>query len=234
MNKRGVSQIEVIFAFLLFIAFVFVALYFLNPTKNPSEDNTVAQQTFNNIIQQANTNFIKYSVVFSDSVVNNAVAVNLSDTNLSLNANAEDYYGNTLPINRDSADPAIIYIKPDSNFSIIKYGEDLPKNYSLPDTPTLNTDDYIIASATSEQIVSENKILQLNSSYYSDYYNTKDKLEISKDKDFSFSFVFNNSDKIEAGVTIPEIANVYSYQSNVKLLRKDGTIKFADVIIKVW
>ena len=233
MEKRGVSHIEVILAFVLFMGFVGFAIYFFNPLKNPIVGETFSKSAFNEIIKNSSTEVVSYSIKILSDPLPNIVAINISDLGPGMNALAENYDGNRLNAEIENR---LVYVQINgNNFIVIKFNaEFVPETIS--EHPLLDESFYDIASVNSERLVSKAKILQMNKSYYSDagYDSLKNSLKIQKEKSFGFRMIFDESYSINAEIADFSKSEVFAYEEKVKVLAQNGEIKFANLIVKTW
>lgn len=233
MNKRGAANVEVVLAFVLFITVMGFAIYFFNPVKSSGKGETASTYALDDIIKNASVKMTEYSVVLNP---NSPIAIRISNQNAGYGAYAENYAGNKLGLNRTiDGSGDIIYINPmGNNFTTIRISEDISPGYVHIPPASSGPGLYKIASVSSEEILSEKRILQLKQSYYGDYKTLKSSLGVFSNNDFSFSLVFGDGDKIEAGSEIPGALNVFVHEKSIRVLRTDGRIKFGTLIVKIW
>lgn len=238
MFKRGIGHVEAILSFLLFIGFVFFALYFFSPTGNTNLIDSSLQYTLNKIIQNNSVEMLSFSVkVNKSNMVNGqkSIAVEFPSEVLSIPANyiarAETYEGKALPTSRANT---IVYFDPGAeDFAIIKFCEDFPVGTGASERPPLDYNSYVLASSSTKSILSENKMLALNNSYYNDYDNLKSQLNIPGQITFGYDFKIENYD-ISGPTDTPIGVDVYSSLSRKEILKKDGNSIFGEVSVRIW
>ena len=93
---------------------------------------------------------------------------------------------------------------------------------------------YILASVIKKSVLSENKLLLLNASYWSNYSSLKKSFNLPGRIDFGFSVVFSNGDKIESKKAVPVGLDVFSSNEGVEILRTNGKIDVANMVVQVW
>jgi len=259
MKKRGLSHIEVILSFIIFIGAVGFALYFFSPTNSSRLVDTSLDYINREISKNITVNLKTYSIN-----VNNTPDANG-------NSLSNPPYSNTLPLQIDgicsqnngsrvenisgevlpsrigqggsgcSSGGDKIYVKneagwEESDFIYVKVSEDL-NNTEDPNSggnPPLNKRLYKISTVNSEELFSEKRILGLNKTYYENYYELKEQFNLPRRVNFGFSFSFTNGDEIKAERMIPSGLEVFSKVDRVEVLRKNGKVEYADFIMKVW
>lgn len=231
MKKRGVGNVEFILSFVLFITFVFIAIYFFNPTKDTQTMGTSKYYVFNQIIKNVTIDMNSFSVKTSPKLSGEEIiAVYLPGIPPGEYSRAESYRGQVFPSER-SGD--IVYVnRGDEQFIIIKFSKEYAGTI-VPHRPP-NPEKYRIGSSISTQIVSEKNILYLNSSYFKDYQKLKNELAIPDKTDFSFALLFGGNDSIVAENSLPLKTELYTETSRVEVLRKDGTSTFAELRVRIW
>lgn len=228
MNKRGISHVEVIFAFVLFITFVAGAIYFINPTRSDQSGEIASRYALDSIITNASSSLIRYSFVVKDNSPN-IVKFELSSSYSGLNAIAKTEAGDLLRSKRAGNE---VYVDLNSNnFTNIELSDAFDSNNS--DIKGGQPSKYDVASITSEKVISEKKIYDLEESYYSDYSEMKNDLGIPTGNDFSFYLIYDENNKIEANSNSTGISR-YAYERNVKVAKANGQIKFGVLRVLVW
>ena len=96
---------------------------------------------------------------------------------------------------------------------------------------------YEIASSISEHFVSEKEIINLKTKYGqggNSYNEIRDSLNLPSNKDFAFAVIFSNTDNITAEMKIPGSVEVFASEQDIGVLRTNGLIKYAKLIVKTW
>lgn len=232
MDKRGLSNIEFVISFVLFVSFVVFALYVFNPIKSARAiDSTISYST-DEIITNTSVELVSYSVkvnpsAFGDSVI----AVSIPSIDSKKNERVEDYYGKQLPSAR-SGD--LVYVKKGSvNFFEIMFSEDVLPG-TLNEQAPLDSTKYTIASSWKGKLISEKKMLEMNNSYYKDYSGLKKGLGIPAGTEFAWDLSFQDSYSITAKRFAPAKIEVMAETKRVEVLRKDGSSEFAYLMVKIW
>lgn len=241
MNKRGFSHIEIIFAFVIFIAAVIFGLYFFSPLNSSRLVDSSLSYVSSSIEDNVTTSLVTYSVKIYNTggqITDNIVAIPIDSKVLrdNINVRVEDYNGVVLPSKIERSNKVVIFKKESGwdsvDFAILKFSEDFD-----PTSATLNGVEnpafYQIASITNEDLYSEKKMIILNESYYSNYDKLKDDFKVRR-ADFGFSVFFSKDHAIISQIDIPSKGEVFSRTSRVQFITKDGSSAFADLGVRVW
>ncbi len=240
MQKRGLSNIEFILSFVLFVGFVIAALYFFNPVRDvkvleSSKSYVIGELTRNTTIELNSYSVKIQDAFFSDSPTD-TIAVNILDIEPNKKVRVEDYYGNKIESEKDINNNVYFKIRTGQtiiNFTIIKFSEDFSQG-AVSEKPAPFSRFYKIASSSSEEVMSEKRLRWLNDSYYNDYLLLKKQLGIPTEVDFAFELEFPNGYKISATRDIPLRAEVFAENNIKEVLREDGTTEFANFMVKIW
>ncbi len=238
MLKKGLSHIEVILAFVLFISAVTAMFLIFNPQPQKNSNNQQLNQIMQKFERDATTNFVEFGVKIN-SINSNNVSILISNYSISgENASSEDYAGNTLQAyaqQQGSSYIVCIQGNPLPNFLYLLLSPDVNQNSESGTCSVAgNESNYQIAGANSGTILSEKKILELNSSYYSNYNELKKTIGIPDNEEFSFEVVFDNKNSIEGSNNIPQNVQVSALSNNIEVLRQNGDRQFAKIGVKIW
>ncbi len=227
-GKRAAAHIEMILSFLLFIGVVFFAFYFFNPVSNTRTLESSLDYAISEISSNASTSLDIYSVKLN--ATNNVAGV---ETGIAKPARVESYLGKKLKSSRFGGR---IYFDRDGNdFVEIIFSDDFEEENELnAPFPSIDSSSYLISSASSREVLSEKKLLALKEIYGSDYNTLKKELNLPSRIDFAFEVVFNENDTIKAEIQQPSNANIFADSKRIEFVRKDGSLAFADLIVKVW
>lgn len=242
MNKRGISHVEIMFSFLIFMGFVLFSLYFFSPFKTGRLIESSLEYGFREIKNYASIDIEIYSVVLNlqPMPAGEVIAIMLPNSLTNANVRAENYLGEAIPSRRDSSNSDIFYIKfaeadygGGKGFASIKISNDFEPYLENVASAAVDEDLYKLASSNSEKVISEKKIIELRNSYNDDYEALKKNFNLPNKINFGFSIVFP-VDKVEALKETPKNQEIFSNNERVKVLRTNGGIEFADLIVKIW
>jgi len=232
MNKRGVGHLEIILAFVLFVAAVFFALYFFSPVDQSRLIDSSLQYAKDEIIKNTTVGLITYTAKLNVSAGVNAIAINFSSVPLNMNVKVTNSQG--ILINSTKSGSAVYLQGPfqGNDFITIMFCEDFNNTFMI-NPVQVNTNYYQIASTNSESIISEKRILELKEAYEQDYPYLKKKFNLPGRINFGFSLDFPNLDKIKSEKEISG-QEVYSDNKEVKVLRLNNDIVSATLYVKIW
>ncbi len=246
MNKKGVSHVEVILAFLLFIFAVFFILTLFPPWQAAvPQDNSKINQLLLKFQQNASTELSEMGIQMNNAgnqlnnVNNLAFFIPLSQENL--NSRIADIDGSIFDSypQQNGSGYEICAQAQNGNwpyFFYIRTSQRIAQS-SLDSSacpPSVNEAYYTITSTEQRKVLSEKGILDLNDSYYGNYSALKSYLGVSGQDNFDFMINFSDGKIIEGKTEIPQNLNVNSINKRMEVLRLDGETGFADVNIRIW
>lgn len=234
MKKKGVSNIEMVLAFLIFIGAVLFTVYFLNNQINKSGKTESIDYIYNKISEITNENVETYSIKLNNQNLN-IIRLDLGRSfSFEEGVGAYSISGSKIPI---SLSGNVIYLDANNIDEVffIRISKGISANYtSFSNLPAVNVSNYEIASRTQNDLISEKKLEEMKRSYEGDYNKLKTDLGIGRDNNFGLNVVFSTFDFIIIGKDVSKQAEVFSNKKRVEIIRKDGSTAFADVQIKVW
>jgi hypothetical protein len=233
MNKGGISHIEIILAFVIFIGAVGFGLYFFNTGDSSRLIDSVLEYSFREIERNTTLDVEVFSVKVNNSVSGEVLAIDFPG--VGGNAGAETYDGEILNAMRAGD---LVYVQNDhwanTDFIYVKFCEDLDEDSVSP--VALNEELYQIGSSETRKVISEKRFKTLNESYYADYLGLKKQgnFNLPDRADFGFSLVFGEGDKIITTKERLSNVEVFSDSKRVEVLRENRKIVFADLVVEVW
>ena len=220
---------EVILSFVLFVSIVFVALLFFTPAKTTRVLESSLSFIEREIVENTTTVLVTYSVKIDQSA-DDIVVVEISE-DANKKVRVEDYQGIKLPSSHSSGK---IYFERDSeDFVLIKFSEDFPETNEVPTSSNLDPNLYDIVSSSSESILSEKRVISLQSSYTNNYNVLRESFNL-RNIDFSFSVTIPGKEAITAEIQIPENVDIFAKSRKIQILLEDGSTAFGDLRTKVW
>ena len=243
MEKEGISHIEVILAFILFISFLFFAWYFFNPFHNTRLLDSSLSYATTSIVDNASVTLTTYAVKINESSTDSYIMINISGIPENMNVDVRNDSWDSIQSSRSGDDISILNAEiegqsfksgnakiKDGDLLYIRFSEDFPAVDSFTGTWIKHE----IASVTNERVISEKRILALNRSYYLDLSDLKESFNLPSRIDFGFGLIFSENDKITADTTVSKGLEVFSNSKRVEVLRIDGKMQFADLMVRVW
>jgi len=233
MDKKGVGgHVEFILAFVIFIVVVSMAVIFFKPFEMPGIAHSTLLQVEKSILEKITIPVEIYGVRIEPSGVGQSIAVDIGDTSLKEGAmvvNSEGYI-----LNSEREGDIIYFDKGPNTYVFIKIAKNLPPSNAPFQKPIHDELLYKLGSIQISKTLSEKSILDLMENYTNNYETVKDDLGILSGADFGLRVVFNAEDKIVLGQTIPVSLEVFAKQTRKEILRADGSVSFADLVVSVW
>lgn len=242
MEKRGVSHIEFILSFLLFLSATMLALYFFSPAYKTEVVSSSLSYAYDAIIKEANTRLDVYysepqgltaKKIKIDGLDGKNVRVECENTAISQLVGTAGggitWKKYQEPSKIGAGEEGVCYKLPISNCKLVGiYAsediEDMDGNLPCSGASELPL------SSVSEILLSEKKLTSLSEENYDEL---KGELKIPSSNDFSFSLVLSD-ETISVEKEVPEGINVYSKSNRIKVLREDGTREYAEFQVKIW
>jgi len=243
MMKKGVSHIEVVLAFLLFLSASIVILYFFSLGDASSLNDKQLYYLFDKVGANVSVDLIEVGVKVNSTIAENIAintpieigeAINASVINLNkefLDSKNSQLGNNVICINimksGKKTDFVYLYLSEDFN-STSNNGE----GFLCPNS--ISEGNYTLGGVKKYKVVSEKRILLFNKSYYNDYNSIKNYSGIPQIQDFSLTVKFGNGEKIEMLKNIPQGVEVFSLNRRIEVLRNNRTVEFADINLRIW
>lgn len=244
MNKGGLGHIEMMLSFLIFIGFVIFALYFFNPS-DPSRTISSSQSyIFDEIIKDVSVEVESYSVKINTPLptppaIPESIKVEIKGVDSKKRVRVESSSGldvgsvrtgDSVQFNLESK----LY-NGGKGFAIIKFSEDYIPS-SVPLDSLNSVPDYTISSSNKIQVISEKRMNSLEQRYNADYNGLTGTFNIPSSANFEFELIFDSDpiNNIKAERERPENVEIFPDVKRVEVLRENGGIEFADLIVRVW
>ena len=242
MKKSGISHIEVILSMVLFITFVIIGLAFFNPATSSRFVSSSLEYASDEILDEIEIDLESFSVVIKEEWTESEIGVEIIDIeNGNKGMKVVNSLGVEVPSSRDRQMVYFTRNPSDRFFSVL-----LSEGFDLADDSVnpVVTDpaNYDIGSASSRKVVSEEKTLELQGRYDTDYEDLKtgspeeDGFNLAYRLDFSFSLIFSDKPEknIEAVRDIPSGLEVFSDVERVEVLTTEEELTSADLLVKIW
>ena len=227
MKKRGFSHIEIILGFVMFVgallfAFFYLKLSYGNMNKHSEADYSQVENAMKELVYE-------YSVRINDSKINKNQDIVYVTVNVTGNSSVFNYTGFKSASYLSESDMRLYF-----NRTMTGYRYDLRISKGIDNSAVLsaqliNPDYYTISPQLARNIISEKKMLTLNTSYYKDYEALKKSIGIKND----FGIYAKVGEK-EIIMTRQKDKVVYAESKNRELLKSDGQVVFGNVRIEIW
>ncbi len=231
MIKRGLSHIEFIISFVIFIGFILFAFVFFNPLQSERTLKSSMDYAWIEVARETQEKIEFYSVSINSSVLEDKVAIKISGIPSGYNSSVEDVDGNFVESYFDQ--DGVNFDRRGKNFFRIKYSPIFQNGQNVIAGSKLNGNEYYISSSNSEKIYFEKLFLELNKSYFSDYSSLKKKINLPNRVDFGFVVKFKDYE-IVALKEIPEGLEVLSKSDRIEVIRNQNLREYAEVRVLVW
>ena len=234
-NKRGLSHIEVILSFVIFIGFLIFILAIFNPFSIPSDNSGKIS-----LVEKEILAYSSLEVKFLSLILNYTPAgcFRFKYENLdNITVKNESYDFINASTDSTGSGKHVIINGAGTKFYYLLSSQDFEER-SFSYTPLcrqLDRDNYAFGLFSKHNMTSYTKMLQLAGRHNSDYFALKNDLKISASDDFSFS-VLDSLNKLLLNVSkkAPSNIKVVANEVPISLVYKNGTIISAKLNIRVW
>ena len=230
MEKRGVSHVEFILSFLLFIGFLLSILLFFDPFDNNDILDVSLNEVSDSIIKQVSKEIIIYSVVVDQAVTEPIIEFTIPNINSGYKVRVEDYNGNVLPSSFDGTE--VVVDREGNSFLKVKFSDAFDPSSPAPSGSSTTV--VTIASSNIKNISTESGFNDLKDQYVQDYHTLKTDLGLPPGINFAFEVKFDDGTGIIASNSIPSGVDVFVDRDRIEIIRGDGKSEFADLSVKVW
>ncbi len=232
MNKRGVSNIEFVLAFIMFVGFVVAALYFFNPTRNLKAVELSRDYVANEIIKNCSVELDSYSIIVNS--YETKLKVSIPGIASNKRARVEDYYGAKLTAAREG--DRVCFQRKNAEFKdfvTVHFSEDFEEREDI-DCSGISEEGYSVASSAKENVISENRMIKLIENYDNDYESLKKALNVPDNIDFSFTLEFPGGYEMSAEKKTPLRVEIFSETELREVIKQNGESEFAYLTVRVW
>ncbi|RMD67615.1 hypothetical protein D6817_01085 [Candidatus Pacearchaeota archaeon] len=257
MEKRGAAHIEMVLSFIIFVSAVAFALYFFNPARTDVLVDRSLDYLFREIQENTSVELQTLSVVIHNDTIRldeeikhreiDTIAINITGI-LPATSGVKVFTlaGDEFPARRERVsrhgreEYEMLYVKSpldtdwnETTFIYIYLSDEFSPASGIRQVKH-NDSFYELGASNLRTLISENKMLALNSTYYTNYRALKRYFNIPDRVDFGFALVFSPSEQILAQRSERPRGEVFSRRKRVEVLRTDGQTAFADLIVRVW
>lgn len=231
MQKRGLSHIEVIVSFVLFLGFIIFALIFFNPLDTTRVVDSSLFYAMDEVSDNISVSLISYSVDLKNAG-GNVVAIPINNPE-GYKVRVETNSGNRLPAKYENGN--VLVNKGANNFLVVKFSEvfDESESVGVVNQP-LSEGDFVLSSSSSSKVWSEKRASELKAAYDQNYLNLKKEFNIPGRVEFGFIFQMIDEDEIVSKQEIPDGLDVFSKSDRKEAISLNGDSSFADLTALVW
>lgn len=237
MEKRGLSHIEMIASFALFVGFLLFGLYFFNPLDNQRLFDSTLYYTFDAIEDNVTARSISYGIALQPHVDSSSVSLSLP---------RKDVEGEGIYVESSRGERVPSALTPTGNIAFartdgffqVRLGQFPYQESVLPGTPQaiVIDQDFYISTTEEVELMDEWRLRRLAEQYQNEesYEAMKTQFNIPRRVDFGFRVVFSDIDIIEAVRPMPEGIESFAQTKRVRLTRENGSTAFVDITVVVW
>lgn len=231
MFKRGLSHLEFVISFIIFIAFLVSAFVFFNPLQSNRTLKSTMDYAWIEVTKETKKEVDTYSVLLDQKVTAPVVGISIDGINVGYNASVKDSSGNV--ISSYTQNGVVYFDRPSDRFVRIEYSKGF-RNGAVKSGGQISSGDFYVSSSENSEIYFQDLFEDLKNEYYANYTQLKRKLNLPSRVDFGFKVVFNNGTEISALKDIPGNLEVLSRSDKVSIILSSGEKQSADLLVMVW
>jgi hypothetical protein len=247
MDKRGLSHIEVLLSFLIFMGFVIFSLYFFSPARTSTLVNSSLSYTLREIKENVTVEIESFSVSLELSAYEEDVFVKIdfSEVDGNKNSRIEDVNGIFVESEKEESSGYVRFRIGDvynsdtgKGFAVFRFSEEYSEGSVTGAILVVEEEEYEIISSEKIEFLSEKKLRDLGDLYLENdqgYNGLISAFNLPERANFEFVIEFEDSGRnIVAERPRPPGVEVFSDLERVEILNINGEIEFADLIVRVW
>lgn len=231
MFKRGLSHLEFVISFIIFIAFLVSAFVFFNPLQSNRTLKSTMDYAWIEISKETKKEVDTYSILLDQRVTAPVVGISIEGINVGYNASVKDSSGNV--INSYTQNGVVYFDRPADRFVRIEYSKGF-RNGAVKSGGQISSGDFYVSSSENSEIYFQDLFENLKDEYYANYTQLKRRLNLPSRVEFGFKVVFNNGTEISALKEIPSSLEVLSRSDKVGVILSSGEKQSADLLVMVW
>lgn len=232
VNKRGLSHVEFVISFIIFIAFLLFSFIFFNPLNSGRTLKSSMDYAWIEVTNLARMPIETYSVVIDPRINAPQVALQI-EVPSDYYAFVEDIDGKSISSYMDD-NKYVHFKRPDDNFVKIKYSSAFTNGVQIIGD-YLEGEDYKISSSKIEELYFESKFIELKDRYFEEYLVLKNEINLPNRIEFGFIVDFSDdTPNLDSLNEIPEDYEVLSKNDRIEVIRNSGKREYADLRIFVW
>jgi hypothetical protein len=237
MEKKGAGHIEIIFAFVFFVGFVFFLFLTLKPYDTTVLPTSINQALADSFKEKSFTNLTTFSLKVTLQNPGNCFSIDLpKKTSLMYdftNSYVESLTGkvnsSVKPEGNSGGGKLEIRPAPGDNFFRVFISPEFVED-NLVGCPKLNNSE--IGNIFEKKVLSYNYIKSLSDRYKTDYDNLK--LELGVPEVFDFAITCEEIPEISMDKNVVSSVDVYAESYIYEVLKSDGNLTNAKFVVKIW
>lgn len=234
MNKKGLTQVEMVISFVIFMLFLIFLFVILRPQFQQSDKGYLLDSVKENIKEETQGIIILSSLRID---TNNPGCITLNAL-YDLPVIVKDSQGTQVPA---GVSGDVLKIQSSDTFFTISYSEGLEEQTtSSGSCQSLSENEYTIGATKSFSFVSLYNVTQLKNEYTNNYNAVREKVGIPEDNDFGFKIQTSNRVDIE-GMEAKREGNVggqvevYADSFAIEYIDlEDGQNKPGWIVVTIW
>lgn len=243
LKKRGISHVEIILSFILFISAIGVGFYFLNPGNTQRIADSSLEYAFREIAENATTVLINFGFKINNEIIRqdeeqNRGSIDTIAIKISQYSGMKSKVISSNDIEFESEiENDVVYIKAGTGgWTNVEFVNIFLNEEFIDDEVSavaIKEQYYSLASSQKEEMISEKKFRRLVGIYNLDYYGLKKEFNFPDRANFGFSMRIGD-EEIVAQREIPEKTEVFSGSKDFPILKENGEQGFGTLIVSVW
>jgi len=234
MNKRGISNVEMIIAATIFIFSIVLVIYYINLVGlRPQTQNVFLDTLEQGIRERAE---ISYNIIYL-SISYNANCFNISPHSSMDDNENFSFIKAQNAVNFRISDKRLFIENPHSqgHYTIYSFPFNVTYSHTFDPRDCINLtkgQEYNYSIPYQDKIFVYDKIHELNQSYYFHYYTLKNEMGLNN-TDFAIT-VFNSTDTLFNMTRFKPQVQISAKEFPIKIIKDSGEISEAVVNIQVW
>ncbi len=240
LKKRGITHVEAILSFVIFIGFIFFILPLFISFFEDNEDNSVYLDSLErNIILNVSSKLSFFTINTSKMDNNDCFEFEFSSSEGELsNIIVKDKDGNIVDgiCEGYGNDKYKISINDEGGFYYIYSSRGFEENEFSGNCEEIEGDDFDLSLFRSYLVSSNKSLYNLKKNYEDNYYDLKKNLEVPQSKDFVFLVrdTIGNENILNLTFTKPEGVSVAARNVPIQIIYSNGSLKYAILNLQIW
>jgi len=234
-NKKGMSHVEIILSFVIFVGFLIFAFSIFNPFKVSDEKEVYLNIVERGIRERTSVEFKFLSLSLDQSLKRECFYFEYNLSNIIVKNESYDFVE---ALSQNGGNKRKIYINGTGSFFYVFSCEEFDESiFSTQGCKKLKRGNYTLGPLRRYDVTSYSKLKNFTKKYDSNYERLKEEIGLPSSKDFSFSVRETKEPwKIILGVnkTISKQVGILARDVPMQIVYRNGTLKYALLNIEVW
>ena len=234
LRSKKASHVGVVLSFVVFVTFLIYLISILQPTIQTAQSKEdLLNSLRQNLIQETEKKLTTITYEINETENYDCLSIQIPDEHLNKNftvTNTDSIIKNS----KVSNNQIIFPWNQTENFVIIKFINSSINPASESSCVNTSTNNNLeIKSIKSEFYITETEIENLILEYNQNYQNTKSKLFVSSEDEFSFDFEYENTTIVSTSEKNTN-KDIFSERMPIQYLNRETNINFGFLQIKIW